>query len=174
MARKVTMVTGGQRSGKSAVAERVAMEAAESCLYIATAEVRDEEMAERVRRHQARRGPRWTTYEEPLWIANAPIMPGQAVLVDCLTLFATNHFFNCHEDVDKALAECKQEVDKLLAQDAYFVLVTNEIGMGGISANQMQRRFTDLMGWLNQYVAQRADEVILMVSGIEVKIKNEK
>ena len=97
------------------------------------------------------------------------------VLVDCLTLWATNYFFNGDEQqipaVDRVLAELKAEFDRLISQQATFIMVTNEIGMGGVSANAIQRRFTDLMGWFNQYVAAQADEVVLMVSGIPVKIK---
>ena len=75
------------------------------------------------------------------------------------------------ETVKQVLQELKEEFDRLTQQDATFLFVTNEIGSGGISPNPIQRRFTDLLGWLNQYVAQKADEVILMVSGIPVKIK---
>jgi adenosylcobinamide kinase/adenosylcobinamide-phosphate guanylyltransferase len=97
------------------------------------------------------------------------------VLIDCLTLWATNFFTASADeeqpDIDTLLAEMKAEFDRFTAQDATFLFVTNEIGMGGTSANALQRRFTDLLGWLNQYVASQADEVILMVSGIEVRIK---
>ena len=92
------------------------------------------------------------------------------VLVDCLTLWATNFFCEA-EEVDVVLDKLKQEFDRLVSQNATFIIVTNEIGSGGVSANAVQRRFTDLLGWLNQYVASKADEVILMVSGISVKIK---
>ena len=98
------------------------------------------------------------------------------VLIDCCTLWATNFFFRDSKgdelpDVDKTLAELKAEFDRFTSQDATFIFVTNEIGLGGVSANAVQRRFTDLMGWFNQYVAQKADEVIMMVSGIPITIK---
>ena len=103
-------------------------------------------------------------------------LEGRVVLVDCLTLWATNFFFSGKDeelpDVDQVLAELKAEFDRFTSQQATFILVTNEIGMGGVSANAIQRRFTDLMGWLNQYAAQQADEVVLMVSGIGVTIKD--
>ena len=73
--------------------------------------------------------------------------------------------------VDDALREIEEEFDRFTAQDATFIFVTNEIGSGGVSPDSVQRRFTDMQGWMNQYVAQHADEVILMVSGIPVKIK---
>ena len=75
-------------------------------------------------------------------------------------------------DTDQALAAAKEEFNRFTAQDATFIFVTNEIGMGGTSENEIQRKFTDMQGWMNQYIASRADEVILMVSGIPVKIKN--
>ena len=100
----------------------------------------------------------------------------KVALIDCLTLWATNFFFsgsseNSIPDVDKCLEEIKAEFDKFTNQDATFIFVTNEIGSGGVSGNAIQRRFTDLLGWLNQYVAKKADEVYLTVSGIPVKIK---
>jgi len=96
---------------------------------------------------------------------------GRVVVVDCLTLWSTNFFFDLESDVDRALDALKAEFDRFTDQDATFLFVTNEIGMGGTSDNALQRRFTDLQGWMNQHVAARADEVILMVSGIPVKIK---
>ena len=95
---------------------------------------------------------------------------GRVVLVDCLTLWATNYFFQL-QDVDEALKQMKQEFDKFTSQDVTFIFVTNEIGCGGVSTDAVQRKFTDLLGWMNQYAAQKADEVILMVSGIAVKVK---
>ena len=98
-------------------------------------------------------------------------------MVDCITLWCTNFFYNEHSDasalpdVDKILEELKSEFDKFTAQEATFIFVTNEIGSGGVSNNALQRRFTDLQGWMNQYVASKANEVYLMVSGIAVKIK---
>ena len=97
--------------------------------------------------------------------------------MDCITLWCTNFFYDANHDtltlpdVDKTLEELKAEFDKLTAQEATFIFVTNEIGSGGVSNNALQRRFTDLQGWMNQYVAAKADEVYLMVSGIAVKIK---
>ena len=91
-------------------------------------------------------------------------------VIDCITLWCTNFFFEL-QDVDKALTALKAEFDRFTAQDATFIFVTNEIGSGGVSENAVQRQFTDLQGWMNQYVASCADEVVLMVSGIPVKIK---
>ena len=93
------------------------------------------------------------------------------VLIDCVTLWCTNFFFDLQADVDKALQAVKEEFDKLVSQEATFIFVTNEIGMGATSENEIQRKFTDLQGWVNQYIAARADKVVLMVSGIPVNVK---
>lgn len=168
--KRIILITGGARSGKSGYAEKLALSLSDAPVYLATARIWDEEFRERVRRHQARRGPQWTNIEEEKQLSRHDFS-GRVVLVDCLTLWATNFFFDLESDVDRALAALQEEFDRFTAQDATFLLVTNEIGMGGTSDNAIQRRFTDLQGWMNQYAAARADEVILMVSGIPVKIK---
>ena len=168
--RRIILITGGARSGKSSYAEKLALELSDTPVYLATARIWDEEFRERVRRHQARRGPQWTNVEEEKFLSRHDFT-GRVVLVDCLTLWATNFFFDGCSDVDAALDALKDEFDRFTAQDATFILVTNEIGMGGTSDNEIQRKFTDLQGWMNQHAASRADEVLLMVSGIPVKIK---
>lgn len=166
---RVILITGGQRSGKSEEAERLALSLSDRPVYLATAHVWDEEFRQRVERHQQRRGPQWTNIEEERRLSRHDLR-GRVVLVDCITLWLTNIFFDL-QDTEKALAEAKAEFDRLVAQDATFIFVTNEIGSGGVSTDAVQRQFTDLQGWMNQYVARRADEVLLMVSGIAVKIK---
>ena len=168
--RKIILITGGQRSGKSAEAERLALSLSDSPVYLATAHVWDEEFRERVRRHQERRGPQWTNIEEERQLSRHDVT-GRVVVIDCVTLWLTNFFFETSE-VESTLAATKAEFDRFTAQEATFIFVTNEIGLGGVSTNAVQRRFTDLQGWMNQYIAARADEVILMVSGIPVRIKN--
>ena len=166
---RVILITGGQRSGKSEEAERLALSLSDRPVYLATAHVWDEEFRQRVERHQQRRGPQWTNIEEERRLSRHDLR-GRVVLVDCITLWLTNIFFDL-QNTEKALAEAKAEFDRLVAQDATFIFVTNEIGSGGVSTDVVQRQFTDLQGWMNQYVARRADEVLLMVSGIAVKIK---
>ena len=166
---RVILITGGQRSGKSEEAERLALSLSDRPVYLATAHVWDEEFRLRVERHQQRRGPQWTNIEEERRLSRHDLR-GRVVLVDCITLWLTNIFFDL-QDTEKALAEAKAEFDRLVAQDATFIFVTNEIGSGGVSTDVVQRQFTDLQGWMNQYVARRADEVLMMVSGIAVKIK---
>ena len=168
--KRIILITGGSRSGKSSYAEKMALELSPEPVYLATARIWDDEFRERVRRHQERRGPQWTNIEENKQLSRHDLT-GRVVLVDCLTLWCTNFFFDLESDVDKALAAARDEFDRFTGQDATFIFVTNEIGMGGTSDNEIQRKFTDLQGWMNQYAASRADEVILMVCGIPVKIK---
>lgn len=167
--KKIILVTGGQRSGKSRYAEQLALALAARPVYVATAHVWDEEFRQRVTAHQQRRGPEWENREEEKWLSRLDLS-GRVAVVDCLTLWATNFFYEMQE-VDKALEELQGEFDRLCQQEGTLIVVTNEIGSGGVSENRVQRRFTDLLGWLNQYVAARADEVVLMVSGIPVVIK---
>jgi adenosylcobinamide kinase/adenosylcobinamide-phosphate guanylyltransferase len=168
---KIILITGGQRSGKSRHAEELALSLADNPVYVATAHVWDEEFRERVRRHQERRGPQWTNIEEEKFLSRNDLT-GRVAVIDCVTLWLTNFFFeNQNHDTQQVLDMVKAEFDRFTAQDATFIFVTNEIGSGGVSVDSVQRRFTDLQGWMNQYIASQADEVILMVSGIPVKIK---
>ena len=168
--RKIILITGGQRSGKSKRAEELALSLSPTPVYVATAHVWDEEFRERVRRHQERRGPQWTNIEEEMHLSRHD-MTGRVAVVDCVTLWLTNFFFANNSDVDLSLRQAKTEFDAFTRADATYIFVTGEIGLGGVSADALQRKFTDLQGWMNQYIAERADEVILMVSGIEVKVK---
>ncbi len=168
--KKVILITGGQRSGKSSFAEQKALSFSSRPVYLATARVWDDEFRQRVECHQKNRGPEWTNIEEDKELS-CHEFSGRVVVVDCVTLWCTNFFFDLNSDVQAALSAVKLEFDKLVAQEATFIFVTNEIGLGGVSDNQLQRRFTDLQGWVNQYIASRAEDVYLMVSGISVKIK---
>jgi len=167
---KIILITGGQRSGKSAKAEELALSLTDNPVYVATARVWDEEFRERVRRHQERRGPQWTNIEEEKYLSRHDLT-GRVAVIDCVTLWLTNFFFET-QDVDHTLEAAKEEFDRFTAHDGTFIFVTNEIGSGGVSVDAVQRRFTDLQGWMNQYIASRADEVILMVSGIAVRVKS--
>jgi adenosylcobinamide kinase/adenosylcobinamide-phosphate guanylyltransferase len=166
----ITMVTGGQRSGKSGYAQRKALELSESPVYVATARVWDDEFRQRVERHKADRGPQWTNIEEKKYISRHELS-GRVVVVDCVTLWATNFFFDNDSNVDKSLAEMKEELERISKLDATFIFVTNEIGLGGVSPDSIQRKFTDLQGWFNQYLAQKSDNVIMMISGIPMTLK---
>ena len=167
--RRIILITGGQRSGKSQHAEQTALRLTDHPVYLATAHIWDEEFRQRVLRHQERRGPQWTNIEEEKFLSRHNVT-ARVVVIDCVTLWLTNFFFE-QQDVSKTLETVKEEFDSFTSQDATFIFVTNEIGSGGVSDNVVQRQFTDLEGWMNQYIASKADEVILMVSGIPLKVK---
>lgn len=168
--KQIILITGGARSGKSKHAEKLALTLSDNPVYLATARIWDDEFKQRVLRHQRDRGPEWTNQEEEKWLSSHSLT-NRVVLIDCVTLWCTNFFFDLQADVDKALQAVKEEFDKLVSQEATFIFVTNEIGMGATSENEIQRKFTDLQGWVNQYIAARADKVVLMVSGIPVNVK---
>lgn len=170
MGKRIILITGGQRCGKSEYAEKMALELSDSPVYLATAYPGDDEFRHRIKLHQERRGHQWSTIEEKITLSRHNIT-GKTVLIDCLTLWSSNIFFTHNEDVSQSLEFLKREFDQFTSQDATFIFVTNEIGLGGVSENAMRRHYTDLLGWTNQYVASHADEVYFVVSGIPVKIK---
>ena len=165
MGKKIILITGGQRSGKSREAERLALSMSANPVYVATAHIWDDEFRERVRRHQERRGPQWTNIEEEKYLSRHDLT-GHVAVIDCVTLWLTNFFFET-SDAETTLETVKAEFDAFTQHDATYIFVTNEIGSGGVSENAIQRRFTDLQGWMNQYIASKADEVILMVIGLD-------
>ena len=171
--KKIILITGGQRSGKSMYAEQLALRLSSNPVYVATAHIWDEEFRQRVMKHQERRGSQWTNIEEEKYLSRHHIT-GKVAVIDCITLWLTNYFYSEyseHSDISKILEAAKEEFDKFTTQEATYIFVTNEIGSGGVSDNTIQRKFTDLEGWMNQYIASKADEVIWMVSGVPVKIK---
>lgn len=170
MEKRIILVTGGQRSGKSGYAQRLALRLADNPVYLATSRVWDEEFRRRIERHQRERGPQWTNIEEEKTLSKHQLA-GRVIVIDCVTLWGTNFFFDMNSDPEQAFRALAEEFDRFTAQTATFIFVTNEIGLGGIAENTVQRRFTDLQGWANQYIASQADEVVLMVSGIAMKIK---
>lgn len=176
------LITGGQRSGKSLMAEKIALQLSQNPVYMATSRIWDDEFRLRVEKHKSRRGEQWDNIEEEKWLSKHQV-DGRVVVVDCVTLWATNFFFDLQSEVksakqaalhvDRTLELLKQEFEKFTQQDATFIFVTNEIGSGGVSDNEIQRKFTDVEGWMNQFIAQRADNVILMVAGIPLMVKGE-
>ncbi|WP_420402693.1 bifunctional adenosylcobinamide kinase/adenosylcobinamide-phosphate guanylyltransferase [Nisaea sp.] len=167
----VTLVLGGARSGKSRYAEALCREAGGERVYVATAEVRDEEMRERVARHKAERaGDGWRTIEEAMDLSAVLIREAAAhrvLLVDCLTLWLTNHLL--------AGSSIEKEIDALVeavsVQPGRLVLVANEVGFGIVPENRLARQFRDHAGRLNQRIAASADEVTLVVAGLPVTVK---
>ena len=174
MAKQIILITGGARSGKSKYAERRAGELGERRLYVATAEAKDQEMAQRIAEHRQRRGNRWVTVEEPVDLAAAlAARHGQTdcALVDCLTLWFNNLLIG----YDGKYAENKVEelVTILPRLDFHVVLVTNEVGWGIVPDNALARQFRDLAGRAHQRIAAIADEVVLTVAGIPMIVKKE-
>lgn len=166
---RLTFLLGGARSGKSAHAEQLATALPAPWIYFATAELYDDEMRERVAHHRARRGAGWQTVDAPLDLAEklerAPA--GRPVLVDCLTLWLTNHMLAEH-DLE---AECRRLVEILSRPGGPWFVVSNEVGLGIVPDNALARRFRDAAGRLNKQVAAAADTVLLMVAGLPLKVK---
>ncbi|MCK9626204.1 MAG: bifunctional adenosylcobinamide kinase/adenosylcobinamide-phosphate guanylyltransferase [Bacteroidales bacterium] len=167
---KITLIIGGQRSGKSSFAQKLALSLSNRPVYIATSRIWDDEYSMRIKRHKADRGDKWINVEEEKFLSKHEF-PGGVIVIDCVTLWATNFFFDLGSDVESALESLKHEFERFISQEAKFIFVSNEIGLGGVSENTIQRKFTDLQGWLNQYIADRADEVFFMAAGIPIKIK---
>lgn len=168
--RHITLITGGTRSGKSSYAERLALQLSPTPVYLATARIWDEDFRQRVELHRQRRQQHWLNLEEEKYLSRHDV-GGKVVLVDCVTLWCTNFFFDLQSDTAKALEEMQQEFDRFTSQEATFIFVTNEVGMGGTSDNEVQRKFAYLQVYINQYIAARADRVVLMVSGIPLTVK---
>lgn len=139
-------------------------------VYIATAGSQDAEFDERIERHRQDRGDEWTVYEQYKNIHSLPLA-GKTVVVDCVTLWLSNLFFEFKNDVDTTFSQFKEEMEALAEINASIILVSNEIGMGVHAQTKMGRQFTDLHGWANQFTAARADEVICMISGLPLYLK---
>ena len=165
----LTLVIGGARSGKSAFAEHLITTANRPRRYIATAEAWDDEMRERIARHRTDRGPAWTTVEAPLDLSSAleGAQFSEAVLIDCATLWLTNHLLADHDlDVETATL-----IAALKTCTAPVVLVTNETGWGIVPDNALARRFRDAQGRLNQRLAAEAGLVVTVIAGLPLALK---
>ncbi|TGT74692.1 bifunctional adenosylcobinamide kinase/adenosylcobinamide-phosphate guanylyltransferase [bacterium M00.F.Ca.ET.159.01.1.1] len=167
--RRLTFVLGGARSGKSSHAENLTTAHPSPWAYIATAQAYDDEMRERIALHRSRRGEGWVTVDAPLDLvgAIAALPDHQPVLIDCLTLWLTNHMLAEH-DIE---AECRRLADVLSRPRGPWFVVSNEVGLGIVPDNALARRFRDAAGRLNQQVAAVADNVLMMVAGLPLKVK---
>lgn len=166
----ITFITGGARSGKSRFAQELAEQRSEHPVYLATARVWDDDFRKRIERHQQDRGSHWVNIEEEKYLSGTPI-EGKTVLLDCITLWLTNIFFDNDFDMEKSLTEAKAEWGRFVDKEMDLIVVSNELGMGVHPVEESARKFADLQGWINQHIAAMADEVYLMISGIPVKIK---
>ena len=178
----IVLVGGGVRSGKSRFALDYAAERFERRAFIATAQAGDDEMAERIRRHQSARGPDWTTIEEPFDLAgalarNADMYDG--LVVDCLTLWLSNVLLSPDHDAAKEIECLEQQLIEWSGLEGQgpkgkergLILVTNEVGCGIVPDNALARRYRDLAGELNQSVARLSDEIYWMVFGTPLPVK---
>ncbi len=180
--KKLTLILGGARSGKSTYAERLVKERGQRVLYIATAEALDPEMAARIEKHKAQRPGSWQTMEIPTGVANAlrnsPIQV-DLILLDCLTMLISNVVLSAGGSVDepdetRAARAVDSELESLMAviqqSDANWIIVSNEVGMGLVPPYPLGRYYRDLLGRANQRLAAQADEVYLLVAGIPIPL----
>jgi adenosylcobinamide kinase/adenosylcobinamide-phosphate guanylyltransferase len=171
--KKKILITGGCRSGKSRFALDYANQHYSKKLYLATCEVLDEEMAQRVENHKKMRGPEWQTIEEPIEIVNKIRQYGgevEVILSDCITLWLSNLLMRQKDDPE-IMDEVGSLIDTIKHNQTSIILVSNEVGMGIVSADPLSRRFRDLSGMANQRIAEWVDTVIFMVSGIPIFLK---
>jgi adenosylcobinamide kinase/adenosylcobinamide-phosphate guanylyltransferase len=186
MQRKIIFITGGARSGKSSFALKEASGINGPKAYIATAEALDDEMKKRIENHRRDRGDDWDTFEEPLKVSDTLSKIDnkyEAIVLDCLTLWLSNimhqkknpGFSNLYleEKIKELVDAIKKSKDPspVTHHGLRLYIVSNEVGMGIVPDNPLAREFRDLAGSLNQKVAEAADEVFLVTSGIPIKIK---
>jgi len=170
IAARSVLVLGGARSGKSAYAQGLAEAAAPERIYLATAEAGDAEMVDRIARHQAARGPGWTTREAPLGLVaalGAQARPGRAVLVDCLTLWIANLMF-AGRDVEAEVVRLAGAIGALAGP---AVFVSNEVGLGLVPETKLGRDFRDLQGRTNAAIARACDAVVFVAAGLPKLMK---
>lgn len=163
-------VTGGERSGKSSYAQNLALELSDTPYYLATSRIWDDDFEKRVKRHVADRDDRWTTIEEEKFLGNVDVH-GKTIVIDCVTLWLTNWYIDTENNVEESLEKGKEELYKLFQKEANIIIISNEIGMGVHAQTHVGRKFTELQGWMNQFIANEADKAVFMVSGIPLTIK---
>lgn len=176
MAKKVVFIIGGARSGKSRFAQELAKKMSQKVLFIATGQALDEEMKARIEEHKKSRPSSWRTLELSEGLGKclkAQIGDAEVVIVDCLTLLVSNLFSG--EDTAQSEKRVMSEIESLLDCinnfPASFVIVSNEVGMGIVPENRLARYYRDLLGKVNQLVAEKADDIYLMVAGIPLRLK---
>ena len=177
----IILCSGGARSGKSEFAEQLALSLTGRKTYVATGQAFDEEMKDRIKKHQERRGTEWDNFEIPLhlhenWKKISAV--SDIILIDCLTMFTSNHLFaygevNHQEDANRIESIILDEIHLLLqdinnSENKTVIFVTNEIGLGIVPENKLARYFRDISGRVNREVATAADKMYLTISGITI------
>jgi adenosylcobinamide kinase/adenosylcobinamide-phosphate guanylyltransferase len=166
----LTLVLGGVRSGKSRHAQELARSLSTRPLYIATSRRWDADHVERIERHRRERGPEWRTMECDLELG-ALQLEGEVAVIDCVTLWLSNFFADDGAALEPCLARARSSIDRLAAQRAQLILVSNELGQSLHAPTEVGRKFVDLQGLVNQYIAARAANVAWMVAGIPHWVK---
>ncbi|MBW2599806.1 MAG: bifunctional adenosylcobinamide kinase/adenosylcobinamide-phosphate guanylyltransferase [Deltaproteobacteria bacterium] len=170
----IVFVTGGARSGKSNFAQDMAEKIEGKRLFLATAQAFDEEMRLRIEKHREQRGDRWDTLEEPVHLGKAlkPVRDSyNIIIVDCLTVWMSNLLMKYSDQGEKLLEIIDDFFLSIKEIDGTLIVVSNEVGMGIVPDNKLARDYRDQLGFLNQRMARRADEVYALLSGIPVRIK---
>ncbi len=167
----IYFITGGARSGKSSYAMKLAKSKSPNPVYIATARVWDDDFKARIDRHREERDETWQTIEEEKHPGKLDL-EGRVAVIDCVTLWMVNLYSDFDNNIENCLKVFKNEIDTLKNKDATIIIISNELGMGLHAENETGRKFTDMQGWANQYVAQNADVAIFMVSGLPVVLKD--
>lgn len=148
----------------------LALALSENPIYLATSRKWDADFVQRVERHKNERDQRWETWEEEKLIGKLNIS-GKVVVLDCITLWLTNWFMDLEQDIHACLEQGKLELEQLFGQQGTLIVISNEIGMGVHAESHMGRKFVELQGWMNQFVAKKADKAIFMVSGLPLQLK---
>ena len=186
MKSQIILCSGGARSGKSEFAERLALSTEGRKAYVATGQAFDEEMVDRIRKHQERRGDIWTNFEVPLYLTKEWQNISQSadvILIDCLTMFTTNHMMahgsiqgqqDANDLEEAVLSELESLLSLIASSDGKTVIfVTNEIGLGIVPDNKLARYFRDIAGRVNRTVATEADKLYLTISGVTIELKSQ-
>ena len=186
MKSQIILCSGGARSGKSEFAERLALATEGRKAYVATGQAFDEEMIDRIKKHQERRGEIWNNFEVPLHLAKEwqnISQTADVILIDCLTMFTTNHMMahgsiQGQQDANQLEATVLTELETLLAsikscEGKTVIFVTNEIGLGIVPDNKLARYFRDIAGRVNRAVASVADKLYLTISGVTIELKSQ-
>lgn len=179
MGKQLTLILGGARSGKSGLAQQMVEESGQTGLFVATATAGDEEMARRIAAHQASRSSLWTTLEAPIGVGKAIAAAPSTdwVLLDCMTLLASNVLLSLPEPVDENAyyARMEEEVNDILSAYSYhngeWLIVSNEVGLGLVPPYELGRYYRDGLGRANQHLARAADRVLFLVAGIPMVVK---